>query len=124
MSRTLAAFLFAAIAGVAAAAAPLTSAAAALPSWGMELHDRLGAADSAEGRLAAITLDACAGAFDADLIGTLVALRVPATIFVTKKWLDRNPAGTAALLAHPELFELEDHGAEHVPAFIGAGRRR
>ena len=35
---------------------------------------------------------------------------MPATVFVTKKWLDRNPAGTAMLLAHPDLFELEDHG--------------
>ncbi len=71
----------------------------------------------------ALTLDACGGAYDANLINLIVANHVSATIFVTKKWLDRNPVGTAALLAHPELFELEDHGAEHIPAVIGAGRR-
>ncbi|CAM4004001.1 Polysaccharide deacetylase [Roseateles saccharophilus] len=27
------------------------------------------------------------------------------------------------LLAHPDLFELEDHGTSHVPAVIGTGRR-
>jgi peptidoglycan/xylan/chitin deacetylase (PgdA/CDA1 family) len=71
----------------------------------------------------AITLNACGGAFDADLLRTLIGLRVPATIFVTKKWIDRNPVGTAVALAHPELFELEDHGMAHVPAVIGTGRR-
>jgi peptidoglycan/xylan/chitin deacetylase (PgdA/CDA1 family) len=102
----------------------------AAPAWGTEVHNRLGllpgqtrsmAAPSAP--VAAITLDACGGGFDADLIALLVARRVPATIFVTKKWLDHNPAGTAKLLAHPELFELEDHGTHHVPAVMGAGRR-
>jgi peptidoglycan/xylan/chitin deacetylase (PgdA/CDA1 family) len=44
-------------------------------------------------------------------------------VFVTQKWIDRNPAGVAALLAHPELFEWQDHGTHHVPAVIGAQRR-
>jgi peptidoglycan/xylan/chitin deacetylase (PgdA/CDA1 family) len=84
----------------------------------VEPHHRLALGHSA-GNTAAITLDACGGAFDAQLIHLLVAQRVPASIFVTKKWLGRNPAGTAALLAHPELFELQDHGTAHVPAVIG-----
>ncbi len=94
--------------------------ARAVPRWGIELHDRL--AQPAVPAVA-LTLDACAGEFDAGLVATLVRLRVPATVFVTKKWLDRNPAGVAVLLAHPDLFELEDHGAAHVPAFVGNGRR-
>ena len=117
MSRILATALLAALLSFA------QGAAAALPSWGVELHDRLAPGDEPDARVVALTLDACGGQFDADLIRTLVALRVPATIFVTKKWLDRNPVGTAVLLSHPELFELEDHGTGHVPAFIGAGRR-
>jgi peptidoglycan/xylan/chitin deacetylase (PgdA/CDA1 family) len=87
-------------------------------SW-VEPHHRLAVAGAAQQPLAAITLDACGGAFDAQLINLLVAQRVPATIFVTKKWLDGNAAGTAALLAHPELFELQDHGTAHIPAVIG-----
>ncbi len=83
-----------------------------------EPHHRL-ALPASTHPVAAITLDACGGAFDVQLINLLVAQQVPATIFVTKKWLDRNPAGTAALLAHPELFDLEDHGTAHVPAVIG-----
>jgi peptidoglycan/xylan/chitin deacetylase (PgdA/CDA1 family) len=99
----------------------LSTSALATPAWGLELHDRL--APTSGSTAIAITLDACGGAFDADLVDTLVRLRVPATIFVTKKWLDRNPVGTSTLLAHPELFELEDHGTAHVPAVIGVGRR-
>lgn len=95
----------------------------AKPTWGVEEHHRLVMAPGVPPHAVAVTLDACGGAFDADLIRTLVRLRVPATLFVTKKWLDRNPLGTAALLAHPELFELQNHGTAHVPAFLGAGRR-
>jgi peptidoglycan/xylan/chitin deacetylase (PgdA/CDA1 family) len=101
----------------------LSCAVSAAPGWGVEMHARLAPTLHAPSNAVAITLDACSGAFDSDLIDTLVALRVPATIFVTKKWIDRNPVGTAALLAHPDLFELEDHGTAHVPAVIGAGRR-
>jgi peptidoglycan/xylan/chitin deacetylase (PgdA/CDA1 family) len=85
----------------------------------VEPHHRLAVAGSAQQPVAAITLDACGGAFDAQLISLLVAQHVPATIFVTKKWLDRNATGTAALLAHPELFDLQDHGTAHIPAVIG-----
>ena len=49
--------------------------------------------------------------------------RIPATVFATRKWLQRNPDGVRTLLAHPELFEIEDHGADHIPAVIGIGRR-
>jgi peptidoglycan/xylan/chitin deacetylase (PgdA/CDA1 family) len=71
----------------------------------------------------ALTLDACGGRFDAGLIDLLVAHRIPATLFVTKKWLDQNPQGVAELLAHRDLFELEDHGSAHVPATVGPNRR-
>lgn len=104
-------------------ASTLCCAATAAPSWGIETHDKLAEPSGAPASAVAITLDACGGAFDARLIETLVQLRIPATLFVTKKWLDHNPAGTAALLAHPELFELEDHGTAHLPAVLGKGRR-
>lgn len=119
-ARSAAAVFATALAALAGAAAP--AGASVLPAWGVELHERLDAAAASQPEVA-ITLDACGGGYDAQLIRTLVALRVPATVFVTKKWLDRNPAGTAELLAHPDLFELEDHGTAHVPAVIGAGRR-
>lgn len=83
----------------------------------LALHHRL--ADTGGEPLVALTLDACGGHYDGDLIDSLVKLRVPATIFVTKKWIARNKAGMAALRAHPDLFQIENHGADHLPAVLG-----
>ena len=82
-------------------------------------QQRLDVSSPAHAQELALTLDACGGAYDQDLIATLVRLRVPATLFVTRRWLDRHPAAVRELLAHPELFELQNHGSQHVPAIIG-----
>lgn len=70
----------------------------------------------------ALTLDACSGGIDHRILDVLVTKAVPATIFVTGRWLRRNPETVRLLLEHPELFELEDHGENHVPAVIGTRR--
>lgn len=70
-------------------------------------------------RAVAVTLDACPGHFDMRIAATLVAERIPATIFVTALWIEYNPAGLRFLLAHPELFALENHGARHLPPVLG-----
>jgi peptidoglycan/xylan/chitin deacetylase (PgdA/CDA1 family) len=64
----------------------------------------------------ALTFDACGGKTDLRILDVLVAEKIPATIFVTGIWLRRNPQALATLLAHPGLFELENHGRHHVPA--------
>jgi peptidoglycan/xylan/chitin deacetylase (PgdA/CDA1 family) len=87
----------------------------------VEVHQRLVASEG--DKVVALTLDACGGGYDVQLIDTLIELRVPATVFVTRKWIDRHPEGIATLNAHPDLFAIEDHGASHVPAVIGAQRR-
>ncbi len=79
----------------------------------------LAVSGSADAKVAALTLDACDGGFDADLIGFLIGNRIVATIFATKKWLDRNSAAVELLKAHSDLFDIENHGANHVPAVIG-----
>ena len=106
---------------IAVALLTTTLTAAAQPL--VEPHHRLEMADNATRAGVALTLDACGGAFDTDLIALLVAHRVPATIFATRKWILRNPAGVAALLEHPDLFDVEDHGSAHVPATLSPGRR-
>lgn len=83
----------------------------------VEVHHRL--AETNGEQVVALTLDACDGGFDADLIDTLLKLRVPATLFVTKKWITKNPKGMAVLRTHPELFQIENHGADHLPAVLG-----
>ena len=89
----------------------------------VELHQRLDLAGVPGQNVVALTLDACSGTFDADLVRFLIEHRIPATIFATRRWLERNPEATATLTAHPDLFDIEDHGANHVPAVIGVGRR-
>ncbi|WP_439273382.1 polysaccharide deacetylase family protein [Pseudochrobactrum sp. HB0163] len=64
----------------------------------------------------ALTLDACSGDVDHRILDVLVEEKIPATLFVTSRWLRRNPAAIGILKAHPDLFEIENHGAEHVPA--------
>ncbi|HEV2186875.1 MAG TPA: polysaccharide deacetylase family protein [Stellaceae bacterium] len=67
----------------------------------------------------ALTLDACPGAFDERIAAALVESAIPATIFVTELWLRRNPAGAAFLLAHRDLFGIENHGERHIPPVLG-----
>ena len=64
----------------------------------------------------AITLDACMGKTDFRILDTLVTEKIPATIFVTARWLRNNPQALAIMLDHPDLFELENHGENHIPA--------
>jgi len=88
----------------------------------VEIHDRIAPNQGADNRIA-LTLDACSGQFDEDLLSFLVRNRIPATLFVTKKWLDRNARGIAILKSNLDLFDIEDHGENHIPAVIGAGRK-
>jgi peptidoglycan/xylan/chitin deacetylase (PgdA/CDA1 family) len=69
-----------------------------------------------QGERVALTLDACSGQTDDRILSALVDNEIPATIFITARWLKRNATALAVLQAHPELFELENHGARHVPA--------
>ncbi|MHC1549802.1 polysaccharide deacetylase family protein [Phyllobacterium sp. K27] len=64
----------------------------------------------------ALTLDACSGQTDQRILNALVENKIPATIFVTGRWLKRNAASLAIMRAHPDLFEIENHGLNHVPA--------
>jgi peptidoglycan/xylan/chitin deacetylase (PgdA/CDA1 family) len=88
----------------------------------VEIHDRL-VPQAAQPMTVALTLDACSGAYDGDLIEFLIRHRIPATIFATRKWIARNPFGVAVIKAHLDLFDVEDHGENHIPAVIGAGRK-
>ena len=88
----------------------------------IEIHDQLAAQSDSVKRIA-LTLDACTGKYDHDLINFLIINRIPATIFATKKWLDENPFGLSVIRAHLDLFDVEDHGENHIPAIIGSGRK-
>lgn len=68
------------------------------------------------GRHVALTLDACGGATDNRILSVLIDNGIPATIFVTGKWLRRNPEAVAIIKAHPGLLQVENHGESHIPA--------
>ncbi len=69
--------------------------------------------------MVALTFDACPGAFDMRIASVLVDERIPATIFLTAVWMRRNPEGLKLLLAHPDLFSLQNHGERHIPPVLG-----
>jgi peptidoglycan/xylan/chitin deacetylase (PgdA/CDA1 family) len=84
------------------------------------VEPRMRLANPPAGRLTvALTLDACPGGFDERIAAALVELRIQATIFATELWLHRNPAGLALLLAHGDLFGIENHGELHIPPVLG-----
>lgn len=64
----------------------------------------------------AITFDLCpvrkAPGFDAELIRLLKDRKVPATMFMSGRWVAKHGADTAALLAVP-FFEIGTHGQTH-----------
>jgi peptidoglycan/xylan/chitin deacetylase (PgdA/CDA1 family) len=74
------------------------------------------AAGGAAGPRVALTLDACDGRTDMRIVSTLIENHIPATIFATGRWIRSNPAALKLILSHADLFEIENHGARHVPA--------
>lgn len=78
-----------------------------------QLHIARGGAASPQ---VALTLDACMGKTDHRILDMLVQKRIPATIFVTGRWIKQNPDAVAVLKANADLFDIENHGAMHVPA--------
>src|SRR5207249_3933682 len=88
-------------------------------SWGQDIAGVLTHFEAdAEHPKVALTLDACGGpggdGYDATLIEFLRAEKVPATLFLTARWIEANPKKARALAADP-LFLIENHGARHRP---------
>jgi peptidoglycan/xylan/chitin deacetylase (PgdA/CDA1 family) len=66
----------------------------------------------------AMTFDACGGPggsdYDEELIRFLENEKIPATLFVSGKWIDAHPEIIKELSRNP-LFEIENHGLNHKP---------
>ena len=84
-----------------------------------QLHIARGGAASPQ---VALTLDACMGRTDHRILDMLVQNRIPATVFVTGRWIKQNPAAMAVLKANADLFDIENHGAMHIPAITNEPR--
>jgi peptidoglycan/xylan/chitin deacetylase (PgdA/CDA1 family) len=70
-------------------------------------------------RSVALTLDACSGGTDRRIVDALIALSVPATVFVTGLWLRGNAEAFALMRGRPDLFSLQNHGEQHLPPVLG-----
>jgi peptidoglycan/xylan/chitin deacetylase (PgdA/CDA1 family) len=72
-------------------------------------------------KIIAFTFDACGGkhgsGYDKELIDYLRQEKIPATLFITGRWIDANPA-IFYQLSTDTLFEIENHGLNHRPCSI------
>jgi peptidoglycan/xylan/chitin deacetylase (PgdA/CDA1 family) len=72
-------------------------------------------------KVLAVTFDACGGpkgkGFDEKLINFLEREKIPATLFISGKWIDANQKIFLTLAKHP-LFEIENHGLNHRPCSV------
>jgi len=69
----------------------------------------------------ALTLDLCMGGTDYRILDVLIDEKIPATLFVTGRWLRDNGDVVDKIRAHPELFEIGNHGANHIPPIDSRG---
>lgn len=65
-----------------------------------------------------LTFDACGGTTDMRILYLLKDYGIPATIFVTKQWLEKNPDAILFLKNNSNLFKIENHGALHHAAIM------
>ncbi len=69
-------------------------------------------------KFVAFTFDACGGkngnGYDKELIDLLRSEKIPATLFISGKWIDAN-FNTFVNLSKDTLFEIENHGLNHKP---------
>ena len=72
-------------------------------------------------KVIALTMDACGSphgmGYDEKLINFLKQEKVPATLFINARWIDKN-LNTFKALASITLFEIANHGLEHKPASV------
>jgi peptidoglycan/xylan/chitin deacetylase (PgdA/CDA1 family) len=72
-------------------------------------------------KIIAFTFDACGGkngnGYDRELIDYLRAEKIPATLFVSGKWIDSQFPGFINL-SRDSSFEIENHGLNHRPCSI------
>lgn len=69
-------------------------------------------------KVMALTFDACGSTndgVDERIISTLNRYQIPATFFISGRWMAKYPAAFRELARNP-LFEIENHGLNHQPA--------
>jgi peptidoglycan/xylan/chitin deacetylase (PgdA/CDA1 family) len=75
---------------------------------------------SAEPHKAALTFDLCEGAVDQELLALLWENQEPVTVFVTAKWIRKNPIAALWLKDKQAVFHIENHGGQHHQTVVAA----
>jgi peptidoglycan/xylan/chitin deacetylase (PgdA/CDA1 family) len=89
-------------------------------SWGEHLEGvwERGATGERDEKVLALTFDACgskrSGDYDEALISFLIQENIPATLFISSRWIDAHRDEFLKLAANP-LFEIGNHGKNHRP---------
>jgi len=75
-------------------------------------------------KVIALTFDACGSkdGYDKELIDFLIKNKIPATLFLNSRWIDKNPK-IAKELAQNSLFEIENHGTQHKPLSVNGNSK-
>ncbi len=68
-------------------------------------------------KVIALTLDACHGQYDKKMFKILQKYNIPATLFVTSKWINQNQE-IFKRLSYNKMFEIENHGTDHKPLTV------
>jgi peptidoglycan/xylan/chitin deacetylase (PgdA/CDA1 family) len=64
----------------------------------------------------ALTFDACDGKTDTRILKLIKEEKIPVTLFVTGKWLDKNPESINFIKENKQFFKIENHGLNHLEA--------
>jgi len=92
----------------------------AIPSvWGDDIPGVLTIlpTNETDEKLIALTFDACGGKYDEELIEFLIGNNIPATLFISGKWIADNP-GRLEYLSAQNNFQIENHGFMHMPLSV------
>lgn len=64
----------------------------------------------------AITFDACDGKTDQRILNFIKEEKIPVTLFVTAKWMNKNTEAIEFIKNNASLFKIENHGFNHLEA--------
>lgn len=64
----------------------------------------------------AITFDACDGKVDQRILEFIKEEKIPITLFVTAKWMNKNNEAIEFIKNNKNLFKIENHGFNHLEA--------
>lgn len=84
--------------------------------WGERLEGVFTGIESKE-KIVALTLDACGGKYDKELIEMLRRKNIPATVFASGGWIE-NHKDVFKKLAGDTLFAIANHGYLHRPLSV------